>query len=77
MPTLYRAARGYVSIARLIGAAFYGTIAILTLALAIWLAHPFGASWMWTGLGIFVGLQGAALGFKAAELYLSARPEPQ
>ena len=42
MKILYRGAQTYVSMARLVGAAFYAAVAILLIAFARWLAIPFG-----------------------------------
>ena len=78
MKALYRIAQAGVSIARLLSAGFYFVIAILLIAFALWLALPFGKNWILTGIAIFVGLQGAAVGVKALEIFLSTRlPERQ
>jgi hypothetical protein len=74
MKALYRGAQACVSLARLLSAAFYFAIAILLISFALWLALPFGKSWILTGIAILVGLQGAANGVKAAEIFLSTRP---
>jgi hypothetical protein len=41
---------------------------------ALWLAIPFGKNWLLTGIALLVGLQGAATGVKASELFLTTRP---
>jgi hypothetical protein len=74
MKTLYRAAQVGVSIARLIAAAFYFAMAIVLLVFALWLAMPFGSSWFLTAIALLVGLQGAALGVKALEIFLTTQP---
>jgi hypothetical protein len=74
MKTLYRAAQAGVSLARLFSAAFHLTIAILLIGFALWLALPLGQGWLLNIIAILFGLQGAAIGVKALEIFLSARP---
>jgi len=74
MKPLYRAAQACVSFARMLSAAFYFTVAILLVSFALWLALPFGKSWILTAIAIIVGLQGAATGVKALEIFLTTRP---
>lgn len=74
MKTLYRQAQTYISIARLISAAFYSVIAASLIAFALWLAFPFGEHWFLTAIALLVGLQGAVTAVKAAEIFLSTRP---
>jgi fatty acid desaturase len=74
MKALYRGAQAYVSLARLLSAAFYFAIAVLLIGFALWLAFAFGENWILAGIAILVGLQGAATGVKAAEIFLSTRP---
>jgi hypothetical protein len=74
MKALYRGAQRYVSIARLLSALFYAVIALLLISFAVWLAIPFGRNLLLTAIAMLVGLQGAATGVKASELFLSSRP---
>jgi len=74
MNSYYRLAQALVSIARIVGAAFYAALAILLIVLALWLALLLGQSWFFDGLALLFGWSGAATGVKAAEIFLSARP---
>jgi hypothetical protein len=73
MKTLYRAAQTAVSLARLFGAAFHLTIAILLIGFALWFALPLGQGWLLDIIAILFGLQGAAVGVKGPEIFLSTR----
>jgi hypothetical protein len=74
MKTFYRAAQVGILIARVFSAVFHLVIAGLLIGFALWLALPFGESWILTGIAILVGLQGAATGVNALEIFLSTRP---
>jgi hypothetical protein len=72
--SFYYAAQTVVSLARLLGAAFYLAIATLLIGFALWLALPLGQGWMLDILAAFFGLQGATIGVKGLEIFLSTRP---
>jgi hypothetical protein len=74
MKSFYHAAQIAVSLARLFSAAFYLSIAILLIGFALWLALPFGQGWLLDVIAIPFGLQGAAVGVKGLEIFLSTRP---
>jgi hypothetical protein len=74
MRKLYRGAQAYVSIARRLSAGFYFVVALLLIAFALWLAYPFGESWLLTGIALLVGFQGCTTAVKASEIFLSTRP---
>jgi hypothetical protein len=74
MKALYRGAQTCVSLARLISAAFYCAVALLLISIALWLALPLGQGWLLDILAILFGLQGAAVGVKGLEIFLSTRP---
>jgi hypothetical protein len=74
MKALYRGAQAGLTIARLLTTAFYFAVAILLIGFALWLAWPFGRNWFLTCIAAVVGLQGAATGMKALEIFLSTRP---
>lgn len=77
MNSYYRLAQALVSIANLIGAAFYAALAVLLILLALWLALPPGQGWIRDGLALLLGWSGAATGVKAAEMFLGTRPPQQ
>jgi hypothetical protein len=74
MRKLYRGAQAYVSIARRLSAAFYFVVALLLIIFALWLAYPYGESWLLTGIALLVGFQGCATAVKASEIFLSTKP---
>jgi hypothetical protein len=74
MKSFYCGAQTAVTFARLISAAFYLAIAILLIGFALWLALPFGQGWLLDIIAILFGLQGAAIGVKGLEIFLSTRP---
>jgi hypothetical protein len=74
MKSFYRGAQTAATFARLINAAFHGKLAILFIGFASWLALPFGQGWVLDVLAILFGLQGAAIGVKGLEIFLSTRP---
>ena len=62
MKTLYRGAQAYVSIARRLSAAFYFVGALLLITFALWLAYPFGNSWLLTANCDIGGIPGMCNG---------------
>ncbi len=74
MKSFYRGAQTAVTFARLISAAFHCALAILFIGFALWLALPLGQGWLFDILAILCGLQGAAIGVKGLEIFLSTRP---
>jgi hypothetical protein len=74
MHSLYRMAQNFVSIWRMSGAAFASAFAALVLLLAARIAWFSGGSWFWLGLALLMVLWGVSITHKAAEKFLSTRP---
>jgi hypothetical protein len=78
MKRLYRLAGACVSIARRVAAAFHFAIAVLLLALALWLAMSFDTSWWLIALAALIALSGFGALVAAAEIFLTTKPpEPK